>query len=295
MLKIGYFADGPWAHEAFKLLLGDNDIDIKFICVRFETKDETLKRFADKFNIPYLKFRNINSTEALVTVEQCGCDLFVSMSFDQLFKQELINLPRLKTINCHAGKLPYYRGRNVLNWVLINDEHEFGITVHYIDPGIDTGDIILQKIFPITDADDYNSLLMKAYTECASILHEAIRLFIRGEIKPLKQADIHPVGFYCSQRKDGDELIDWKQTSRKIFCFIRALSRPGPMARSSINGKEIKLNKARMIKDAPNYEDVIGAVVGITCEGLIIKTLDNTIEITEFEYDDKIRIGDRFK
>jgi methionyl-tRNA formyltransferase len=65
------------------------------------------------------------------------------MSFNQIFKSEIINLPRLKTINCHAGKLPFYRSRNILNWVLINDEKEFGITVHYVDEGIDTGDIIL--------------------------------------------------------------------------------------------------------------------------------------------------------
>ena len=64
------------------------------------------------------------------------------MSFNQILKKKIINLPHLKTINCHAGKLPFYRGRNVLNRVLINDENEFGITIHYIDEGIDTGDIV---------------------------------------------------------------------------------------------------------------------------------------------------------
>ena len=63
-------------------------------------------------------------------------------------------------------KLPFYKGRNILNWVLINDEKEFGITVHYVDEGIDTGDIILQETFPIIDSDDYSTLLDKAYEEC---------------------------------------------------------------------------------------------------------------------------------
>ena len=69
----------------------------------------------------------------------------------QCTRHKNTNMPPLKTINCHAGKLPFYRGRNILNWVLINDEREFGITVHYVDEGIDTGDIILQRVFPITD------------------------------------------------------------------------------------------------------------------------------------------------
>ena len=68
-------------------------------------------------------------------------------------------MPKYGAINCHAGKLPDYRGRNILNWALINDEKEFGITVHFIDEGIDTGDIILQESFEIKDSDNYKSLL----------------------------------------------------------------------------------------------------------------------------------------
>lgn len=81
------------------------------------------------------------------------------MSFDQIFKEELLKLYPRKIINCHAGKLPFYRDRNILNWALINDEKEFGISVHFIDKGINTGDIILQKTYEIKDSDDYTTLL----------------------------------------------------------------------------------------------------------------------------------------
>jgi methionyl-tRNA formyltransferase len=295
MLKIGYFADGLWAHEAFKLLIADNNIEIKFICVRFDTNDDVLKGFAHSHTIDYIRHKNVNSKEFIDTVKKYDCDLFVSMSFDQIFREEIINTPRLKTINCHAGKLPFYRGRNILNWALINDEKEFGITVHYVDTGIDTGDIVLQKTYPITDLDDYKTLLARAVDGCALILYQAVRLFVDNNVKPIKQSDIHPVGFYCSQRKEGDEIINWKQTSREAFNFIRALCKPGPMARSSTNGKEIKLNKSRIINLAPSYKNTIGSVVGITNAGFIVKTLDSTLEITEYEYDGKMRIGDRLK
>jgi methionyl-tRNA formyltransferase len=95
-----------------------------------------------KYNIDYLKYENINSKNFIERIKTYFCDLFVSMSFNQIFKDEIINLTPLRIINCHAGKLPFYRGRNILNWVLINDEKEFGITVHYVDEGIDTGDFI---------------------------------------------------------------------------------------------------------------------------------------------------------
>ena len=153
-MDIGYFADGPWSHKAFDLIISDPEIKIKFICVRYDTKDETLKKLSIKHNIDYLMNSNINNESFLNDLKKYDCDLFVSMSFDQIFKEEIINLPPLKTINCHSGKLPFYRGRNILNWVLINDEKEFGVTVHYIDEGIDTGDIILQDSFAISDLDD---------------------------------------------------------------------------------------------------------------------------------------------
>jgi len=295
-LKIGYFADGPWSWEAFKKLINDSSIEIKFICVRYDTKDETLKNYCKEYNIDYLKHKNINSQEFLNIVKRYECDLFVSMSFNQIFKKDIINLPRLKTINCHAGKLPFYRGRNILNWVLINDEKEFGITVHYVDEGIDTGDIILQRSFVITYKDDYNSLLQKAYMECANILYDAIKLIQNSKkIIPIKQQDIHPIGFYCSQRKIGDEILDWNQTSREIFNFVRAICKPGPMARSFLNGKEIKINKIELIENAPIYKGIPGAVIGKKGNNIVVKTKDSFVIITEYEYDDKIKIGDRFE
>jgi len=175
-MKIGYFADGPWAHQAFDKLISDSLIEMQFITVRYDNRDTELIKRAEENHIPVELSENINSEEFVNRMKLYEPDLFVSMSFNQIFKSEMINLPKLKTINCHAGKLPFYRGRNILNWALINDEKEFGITVHYVDEGIDTGDIILQETYPITDEDDYSTLLTRAYDGCADVLYRAIKM-----------------------------------------------------------------------------------------------------------------------
>lgn len=293
-LKIGYFADGKWAHNAFKLLNNDECIQIMFICVRYDTQDEVLKQLAMDNGIDYIKHPNINSDEFINEVQNYKCDLFVSMSFNQIFKSKIINLPRLRTINCHAGKLPFYRGRNILNWVLINDEKDFGITVHYMDEGIDTGDILLQKSFAISDEDNYASLLEVAHIECANVLYEVVKQINEGRQTSIKQSSIHPVGFYCGMRKQGDERLDWNQTSREIFNFVRAICDPGPKARTILNNHEVKINKVKMIEDAVIYKGIPGQVVG-KIEGMpVVKTLDTTLIISEFECDGTIRVGDRF-
>lgn len=297
ILKIGYFADGPWAHKTFEKLIADKSIKICFVCVRYDRNDEILKKLAFDNNIDVLVEKNINSQDFIeLTKNKYDVDLFVSMSFNQIFKNKIINLPRLKTINCHAGKLPFYRGRNILNWALINDEKEFGITVHYVDEGIDTGDIILQRTFQILDSDDYNTLLEKAYEECANILYDAIVLIRLNLVKPIKQKNIHSFGMYCGRRQAGDEIIDWNQNSRDLFNFIRAICKPGPMAQSYINNKVIYINKSEMVKDAINYKCIVGQVLSKDKDNsFYVKTKDNVLKITQYFYDGIIKVGDRLK
>lgn len=294
-LNIGYFADGPWSHEAFKVLIADSEISIKFICVRFDTQEKTLKQYCKQYNIDYLRDKNVNSANFIEKLSKYHCDLFVSMSFNQIFRKEIINLTNYKIINCHAGRLPFYRGRNILNWALINDEKEFGITVHYVDEGIDTGDIILQDLYPIQDTDNYSTLLTRAYIECASILYKAVCLFKNGKAQGRKQESIHPTGFYCTQRKNGDEYINWNDKSRNIFNFIRSICNPGPMARSFIGESEVRINKAVIVQDAPTYICTVGAILNIDKTGVLVKTADSFVKITEYASDVTIKIGDRFE
>lgn len=294
-MRIGYFADGPWAHKAFEKIIKDDSIKIVFMTVRYDRKDAVLLSLAEQNNIPVELSDNINSHAFMDAVKTYQADLFVSMSFNQIFRDEIRNLPKQKTINCHAGKLPFYRGRNILNWALINDEREFGITVHYMDSGIDTGDIILQETYPITDSDNYATLLERAYDGCADVLYRAIKMIQDNKVKVMKQTDIDPVGMYCGMRTEGDEVIDWNQSSRELFNFIRALCTPGSQAASWIRGNKITINRARMVEGAHVYKNIPGQVIGKTSDGLLVKTGDTVLEITEYTYAGKVRIGDRLK
>lgn len=292
-MKIGYFGDGPWAHQALELILKDQRFEVGFICARFEHPDPVLKSFAASRKLPFLIHRNINSPEFLDELKKFSCDIFVSMSFDQIFKETVIFMPPHGTINCHAGKLPFYRGRNVLNWALINNEEEFGITIHYVDEGIDTGDIILQKTFPISDGDDYAALLKRAYVGCAATLLAALQQIEEGTATRTPQTSIHPLGSYCIKRIEGDERINWNQTSRSLFNFIRALCPPGPVARTQVRGQELRIYKAEYLPRAVVYMGIPGSVLEAGPKGIVVKTRDTSLRILKIEPSIKLRIGDR--
>lgn len=280
-MKIGYFADGPWSHKALEKIIAFNELELVFIVPRFDTQDPILKEWAEKLDVPFLPVKNVNSSEFLKKIRQYNPDLLVSMSFNQILKGEIVNFAPKGFINCHAGALPFYRGRNPLNWALINGERSFGITVHYVDEGIDTGDIIEQKKYSITQSDTYQSLLELAVFECAEVLFSAIKKIMVGDFRRIKQKDIHPVGTYFGIRKLGDENVDFSWSAERFFNFVRAISFPGPGARFFADGHEYAIERCEMIENAPVYIATTGEVIGNTNRGVVVKVGDSTVLLTQ--------------
>ena len=85
-MRIGYFADGPWAHEAFHKIIEDESLQICFVMVRYDKQDPVLVELAKKNNIPVEMHPNINSQEFMDKVKTYDVDIFVSMSFNQIFR-----------------------------------------------------------------------------------------------------------------------------------------------------------------------------------------------------------------
>ncbi|TWX54062.1 methionyl-tRNA formyltransferase [Colwellia hornerae] len=304
-MKIGYFADGPWSHEAIQLIIESKGLEISYIVPRFDTQDPVLKEWASKLGIPFIPCENVNSATFIEKINAFDADLLVSMSFNQILKKEIISLAKNGFINCHAGALPFYRGRNPLNWAIINGEKQFGITVHYVDEGIDTGDIVEQRLFPIALTDNYATLLEKAVVECANVLHSAIIKINRGKLVKQAQSDIHPVGTYFGIRTFGDELINFNWPAERIHNFIRAICTPGPNARCFIAEQEYSIIVSELIHGAPKYIATIGEVVGRNDKGVVIKVGDSTLLLKTMKKIDthketekfipSFRIGTRFR
>jgi len=276
-MTIGYFGDGGWAEEALQQLRSMPEFDVRFIVGRHPESDPALQEAASDMSIPFYAPADVNATSFIGQVEPHQVDVQVSMSYDQIVRREMIELAPMGFLNCHAGALPFYRGRNVLNWALINGETHFGATVHYVDEGIDTGDIICQRLDRILPDDDYASLLDKAVRLCANTLVDALLQLNNGQVQATPQAEIHPQGFYCSGRREGDEWINWQWPSERIHNLVRAITKPGPGARTVVDDEPIVVLESELINRAPAYIDRPGTVVGRIDEGVIVKTGDTTL------------------
>lgn len=127
------------------------------------------------------------------------------------------------------------------------------------------------------------------HKECASLLYESLILFLEDNVKAYKQKE---GGFYCPKRKKDDEIINWTQSTREIFNFIRALNTKDLGASAFIGEKEIKIYKSEIYKDKI-FNAPIGKIVKKEKNFFIVSTKDGTLKITKFK--GEVKIGYNFK
>ena len=278
-LRIGFFGDGPWASRSIGRIIENKNFEIVFITPRYLAEDNSLRIWANRLGVPFIVSEDVNSLSFHSQIIKLKPDILVSMSFDQILQSPILQIARFGFINCHAGALPFYRGRNPLNWALINGESQFGVTVHKIDEGIDTGPIIVQKFFPISDVDTYASLLTRAHKLCADTLIEALSIIDTGQVNLIAQDEISTQHTYFSYRRAGDEWIDWSWSSERIHNLIRGITIPGPCARTIYGETIIAVVSSSIVFDIPTYLGSHGEVIGRGDRGILVKTGDSAILI----------------
>ena len=147
----------------------------------------SLKELSKKYNFKILKVENINSEKIRALIKDLNPDLIISMFFNQILKKAIINLPKKGCINIHPAFLPDYKGVSPIFWALSNNEKNIGVTVHYINKGIDTGEIISQEKINVLEDDSEKSLFFKSVEVGSRLLLKTISDIESNKLKTKKQ------------------------------------------------------------------------------------------------------------
>lgn len=168
------------------------------------------------------------SKDLSALIKKFKVDLLVSVSWPKILPPEVFGLPRLGSLNVHASLLPKYRGVHPLNWAMIKDERETGVTVHFLSEGADQGGIILQKSTPISDRDTIVTLKKRVVRIGAKLLVRSLRLIEEGRVLSVIQKE--EAATFAPRRYPRDGQVNWKSHTREIFNLVRALTEPYPNA-----------------------------------------------------------------
>ena len=188
-------------------------------------------------------------------IKKLNPDLIVTCAYGQIIPQELLDIPRLGAINVHASLLPKYRGAAPIQWVLLNGEDETGVSLMYMDAGMDTGDTFAQEKYLIKDTDNVGTLHDELSKMGALLLERNLDDIINNSTNRVKQDD--SMATYAPMIKREDEQININDKGKNIINKIRAFN-PWPLAYIKIQDAELKVIDAEYVeKENTNVGKVI--------------------------------------
>ncbi|PTN31612.1 bifunctional UDP-4-amino-4-deoxy-L-arabinose formyltransferase/UDP-glucuronic acid oxidase ArnA [Desulfonatronum sp. SC1] len=163
-------------------------------------------------------------------------EILFSFYYRNILGPDILNLSPLGGLNLHGSLLPKYRGRCPANWVLVHGETETGVTLHYMTPRPDEGDIVGQRPVPIDDEDTALSLHRKLALAAAELLGDVLPRIVNKTAERVPQD--HALASYFGGRKPKDGEIDWHRDAREVRNLVRAVTRPYPGAFSYLGNRK---------------------------------------------------------
>ncbi|MBU1612404.1 MAG: hypothetical protein KKC99_11235, partial [Proteobacteria bacterium] len=214
---------------------------------------------AKRYSTSYLNAGELNTDASLGQLRSTVPDILLNFNSTVLFGEDVLAIPRLGAVNFHPGPLPGYAGLHPNQWAILHGETEFGVTLHRMDMGIDTGDILLCSRFPIQQEDTGLTLFIKALREGQNLLDQLLDqlLTTNPKLEGTPQ-DLEDRGYFSTPLPNNG-VLDFGWSAHAAANFIRALSYR-PMTSPTV---------------APT----------ILCKGTTIE-LSAPIEIVENEYHD---------
>ena len=236
---------------------------------------DDVTRIVEERRLPVIRGRRFRTAAALDELRALRPDILFAIGWRWILPASVLAVPPRGCLGIHGSLLPRLRGFAPVNWALIRDEPRTGPTLFYFDDGMDTGDIVGQRPFPITDEDDAATVRERIRHESARLLEEHLPGLAAGTAPRLRQPAEGAT--YGEQRRPDDGAIDWTRSSREIFNWVRGLTRPYPGAFSSAGGRRVHVWKVRPVEGAGPGAGRVGGEAG----RLIAGSADGAVEILD--------------
>jgi len=264
-------------------------------------KLDPVKQKALKLGIPVRQHKSFKAPEVREEFVALKADLAILAFVSFIVPPQVFSVPRLSSICFHPSLLPKYRGASAINWALINGETVTGLSLFWVDPGIDTGPVLLQKEVKVEPDDTTGSLYFnKIFPLGVEAIGEAVDLIKAGN--PPRVAQDESRATYDPPCTDEHAEIDWSKPAQQVYNLIRGCD-PQPGAHTTYNGKMLRIFDARM--RSGNNSAPAGQVTGIGAEEITIALNGGMLTVkrmrgegakisgAEFAKQANLKIGDR--
>jgi methionyl-tRNA formyltransferase len=294
-MNIVFFGSSNFAVPSLKALITKGE---KISCVvtqpdrqkgRGLTLESTeIKRVSLEFGLRVYQPQKVNTPEVIEFLRDLSPDLFVVIAYGQILGQEILNIPKIFSINVHGSLLPKYRGAAPINWAIIKGEKTAGITIIKMVREMDAGPIILQQEINISDDDTAVTLGYKLSRKACEILPDVIKNI---EIEGYKLIDQDEgKASFAPRLKKEDGLIPWDKPAQDIYNLIRGCF-GWPGAFTYYQGKLLKIYKAKVSRLSGYPVTPLPAeIIKVSKEGIVVATGKDNLIIEELQLEGKRRM-----
>ena len=284
-MRVLFIGSVNLSHKILEKLISI-DSNIVGVCAKerssFNSDFFDLKPLSEKNSIPFCYANDINSKENIEWVRKRRPDVIFCFGWSALIKKELLSVPPMGIIGYHPSKLPQNRGRHPLIWPFILNMTSSASTFFFMSEGADDGDILSQVDFEILYEDDAGSLYKKVTQIALGQVEKFYPSLKKGHyFKTVQDKNSSNV---WRKRSKSDGAIDFRMSSNAIYNLVRGLAKPYIGAHLRYKGKDIKVWKVIVIENGNNNIEP-GKILEVIDNSLIIKTMDNAIEILNHDFE----------
>jgi methionyl-tRNA formyltransferase len=282
-MRIILIGQAAFAEKTLEKLVGKGE-DIAAVYCPLDPpsgKFDPVKQKALQLRIPVRQHKSLKAPEVRDEFIALNADLAILAFVTQIVPPPVFSAPKLGSICFHPSVLPKYRGASAINWALINGESVTGLTLFWVDPGIDTGPILLQKEVKVDPDDTTGSLYFnKIFSLGIEAIAEAVDLIKAGNPPRIVQDEAKAT--YDPPCRDEHAKIDWSKPAQQVYNLIRGCD-PQPGAHTTYNGKIVRIFDARKQNGMNNVP--AGKVTGIGPEDMTIALNGGTLTVKKVRGD----------
>ena len=245
----------------------------------YTLQSSAVKQKALQLGLPILQPETLKAPQLLEQVVAFGADVGFVVAYGKILPDTFLNLPKLGFINVHFSLLPAYRGAAPVQRAVMAGETQTGVTLFWLDPGLDTGPIFLQKSLDIRPGADAQEVRTQLNELGLVALREVMESLKRGEmVRRAQQGDAS----FAPPLKKEEGLIRWEQSATQIVNLIRGtVPWPGAYTWISIHGKALRL---KILKACPVANPVAGSQPGVVVslvpsQGFVVQSGDQSVEV----------------
>ena len=245
-----------------------------------------VKELALQYGIEVLQPERVKGNEEfLMHIKALNPDVMIVVAYGKILPEAVLEVPKLGCINIHGSLLPKYRGAAPIQWSVLNGEAVTGVTIMYMDKGMDTGDMLYKKEIVLDQDETYASLHDKMKEVGATALKEAWPLIVNGGKERMKQNEDEATYAPPIQKALGE--IKWEKSNYEIDALVRGLN-PWPAAYTYYDGQMMKIWNVSMGVGQTEYEP--GTIIEVDKEGIHVQTGNGILIIKEIQAPNKKRM-----